>query len=458
MIHQYSSDRRRPGELPHLPHHQARGLPAVNDASLEHFLAACGSSESLRLGVGQRDELLSETRTFRQPFLVIGRRPESDLVLDHWQVSRRHAYLQLIEGRFYCVDLGSRTGTHGGDATERSGWLERGRAIQIGPFAVRPECPTSSPKPSGPGLSVTWELPGRAIGQAVWRMDRHLALIGRSPACKIRIVEPDVSKFHCSLVLTPHGVWVIDLLGQKGILVNDEAVRCARIEDGDELRIGRHVIRARYDSPPLPLPQLKAPNAPTSQGVLAKVEPTYFAQFARPSDAFPARIMPSDGQDLSTVLGTPGGTIDPSVNLLVHQFGMMQQQMFDQFHQTMVMMFEGFAALHREQASSLREEFDQVRKLSEEIDALRRETARLADEAAKTPPRTSRTTNGHSSPTASTDGAPLRPQDPAFKRATMPEPEPGVDVHAQLLLRLSTIQNERQNRWQKILGMMSSRS
>ena len=52
---------------------------------------------------------------------------------------------------------------------------------------------------------VTWELPGRAIGQAVWRMDRHLALIGRSPACKIRIVEPDVSKFHCSVVLTPHG-------------------------------------------------------------------------------------------------------------------------------------------------------------------------------------------------------------------------------------------------------------
>ena len=112
---------------------------------LELFLAACGSSEPLRLGVGQRDGLLSETRLFRQPFLVIGRRPESDLALDHWQVSRRHAYLQLIEGRYYCVDLGSRTGTHGGDATERSGWLERGRAIQIGPFAVRPESPTTAP-------------------------------------------------------------------------------------------------------------------------------------------------------------------------------------------------------------------------------------------------------------------------------------------------------------------------
>jgi pSer/pThr/pTyr-binding forkhead associated (FHA) protein len=424
---------------------------------LELFLAACGSSEPLRLGVGQRDGLLSETRLFRQPFLVIGRRPESDLVLDHWQVSRRHAYLQLIEGRYYCVDLGSRTGTHGGDATERSGWLERGRAIQIGPFAVRPESPTTAPKPSGPPLAVTWELPGRAIGQAVWRMDRHLALIGRSPACKIRIVESDVSKFHCSVVLTPHGVWAVDLLGQNGILVNDVPVRCARIEDGDELRIGRHALRARYDSPPLPLP-LALPR-PTNQGTLAKFEPSYLAPITRPGVELPAGIMPPGGQDLSTVLGGSVGTIDPSVNLLVHQFGMMQQQMFDQFHQTMMMMFEGFAALHREQSSSLREEFDQVRKLSDEIETLRRETARLAEEAAKAPVRPRSATNGHSPPAPSTEGAsPPRPQDPVFKRATPPPPDPRVDIHSQLLLRLSTIQNERQTRWQKILGMMSNRS
>ena len=40
----------------------------------------------------------------------------------------------------------------------------------------------------------------------------------------------------------------------------------------------------------------------------------------------------------------------------------MQQQMLDQFHQPMMMMFEGFAALHREQAASIREEFEHVVK------------------------------------------------------------------------------------------------
>jgi hypothetical protein len=39
-----------------------------------------------------------------------------------------------------------------------------------------------------------------------------------------------------------------------------------------------------------------------------------------------------------------------------------------------------------------------------------------------------------------------------------PPPDSEVDIHAQLCLRLASIQSERQNRWQKILGMMSSRS
>jgi pSer/pThr/pTyr-binding forkhead associated (FHA) protein len=449
MIHQFAPRAHRSRlNSPSFPTLEPRGIPVVIDATLELFLAACGSGEPIRLGVGQRDELLSETRSFRQPFVVIGRRPECDLVLDHWQVSRRHAYLQLIEGRYYCVDLGSRTGTHGGDSAERSGWLEPGRAIQIGPYAVRPEDAGSAVRSSAPAPVVTWELPGRAIGQALWRMDRHLALIGRSPACKIRIVEPDVSKFHCSLVLTPHGVWAVDLLGQKGMLVNDAPARCVRIEDGDEIRIGRHILRARYESTPLPLPEPDPLTAlvPTT---LARIEsaPKFPASFATPP-------RPLAGRELSAVLDG-GGSIDPSVNLLVHQFGMMQQQMFDQFHQTMLMMFEGFAALHREQASSIREEFDEVRKLSEEIESLRRETARLADEAAKGRRPDPRPINGHV-PTASNAPKPDL-QTPSPRKAVMPEPSPDVDIHSQLLLRLSTIQTERQNRWQKILGMMSSK-
>ena len=472
-MHEFSVDADPERAHPRAARRKARDPFAVNHPSLEFFLAACGSDEPLRVGVGQREELISETWTFRRPFLVIGRRPESDLVLDHWQVSRRHAYVQLIEGRYYCVDLGSRTGTHGGDVTERSGWLERGRAIQIGPYSVRPEWPTSKSRPPGPTPGVTWELPGRAIGQSVWRMDRHLALIGRSPACKIRLVEPDVSKFHCSVVLTPQGVWVVDLLGQNGVLVNDEPVRCSRLEDGDELRIGRHSLRARYDTPPDPLPRAGPPAIPSARGAWSSPKPSSPSRFSGALGDLPARIMPSmppGGPDPSALVGTPGGAVDPSVNLLVHQFGMMQQQMFDHFHQTMMMMFEGFATLHREQSNSIREEFDQVRKLSDEIESLRAETAKIAQAVATRPagrpgpPTNGPPTNGPPTPGPTAGRGPSGGQgdgrEPAepFKRATPPLPGPEADIHAQLCLRLATIQTERQNRWQKILGMMSSRS
>jgi pSer/pThr/pTyr-binding forkhead associated (FHA) protein len=441
----------------------------VNDPTLTNFLAACGSKEPLRYGVGPREQMELDVRSFSQPFLVIGRSADTDLVLDHWQVSRRHAYLQLIEGRYYCVDLGSRTGTHGGDAAKRSGWLQQGRVIQIGPYAVRPEWPANVIRPAKRPSGLTWELPGGAVGQTSWRMDQYMAMIGRSPACKIRFLEPDISKFHCSVVLTRHGLWVIDLLGDTGIYVNDEKIRCARIEEGDELRVGSHILRARYDHPPLPLPLTVA--RPKSERAGTPAIPEIFTDAAANAirDSLPARVAMTpmiNGTELATILEKSGGAIDPSVNLLVHQFGMMQQNMLDQFHNTMMMMFEGFASLHREQASTIREEFEHVRKLSAEIEALRAETARLAKEAAAKPAPTPRPmptprpdfpgkANGNPGPAP----RPFIPKPQlagdALKKVNPGPHQPEGDIHAQLCLKLSNIETERQNRWQKILGMMS---
>ena len=420
----------------------------MNDASFGQFLEACGSSEPLRIGVGPKDEMLSEARTFNQPFVVVGRRSESDLTLEHWQVSRRHAYLQLIEGRYYCVDLASRTGTHGGDATERSGWLEEGRTIQIGPFAVRPEAPNRARRDRRKPPEVTWELPGRSLGQTTWRMDRNLVLVGRSSACRIRFYEPDVAKFHCSLVMTPLGAWVVDLLSQKGVFVNDVPVRCVRLEEGDELRVGRHIIRARYDQA---LPPLESRSTALSLRVAPEFEPP-----GRPiGQSLPAWPAPGPRQVLPTFVEQPA---DPSVGMIVQQFSMMQQQMFDQFHQSMMMMFEGFAALHRETSGTIREEFDQVRKLSAEIEALKVETAKLAEAAKTPPPPPPVPTFGPSPPKPQTNGHGT-PKPQTFEPITKPTgPTPTGDIHAQLLLKLSTIESERQNRWQKILGMMSSKS
>ena len=45
---------------------------------------------------------------------------------------------------------------------------------------------------------------------------------------------------------------------------------------------------------------------------------------------------------------------------LVNQFGLMQQQMFDQFQQAMAMMVQMFGTMHREQMEVIRAELDRT--------------------------------------------------------------------------------------------------
>ena len=437
----------------------------MDQGLLDEFSAECGLDTSFCVEVGFKGEPTPQVHEFRQPFLVVGRRAGSDLMLDHWLVSRRHAYLQLIEGRFFCVDLGSRTGTHGGDATERSGWLDPDRPIQIGPYSVRPRVQQIPDRDYPPLPVVTWNLPSSEDQPSRWTMNRGLALVGRSPACRIRIAEPDVSRFHCGLVLTSSGVWVVDLQSQRPITLNGDVVRFARVGEGDELRVGRHLLTAEYDFGPVRSATNRARSAPgasptipfvvarppESHDQLPALTPTVLVPdqiWSRPSS--PGELNPSDAAALA----------HPSVNALVQLIGAMQQQMFDQFHQSMMVMFERFAEMHQESSASLREEFEEVRKLSSEIESLKAETARLAeattlsmqesafDKASQVPAREPR-------PAADRNGSTSKP--PPTKVVT-PLPDPHVDFHAQLCERLSSIETERQNRWQKILGMMSAKS
>ena len=433
----------------------------MDQALLDQFFTECGLTDRFRIEVSLKGESTTQVHEFRQPFLVIGRRAGSDMMLDHWLVSRRHAYLQLIEGRFFCVDLGSRTGTHGGDATERSGWLEPGRAIQIGPYSVRPELPPVVDRDYPPLPIVTWTITSPSEDPSFWTMNRGLALIGRSPACRIRLPEADVSRFHCSLVLTTSGVWAIDLLSQRPVVVNGQPVRFARIAPGDRLEIGRYVLTPDYD---LSLIQA-AGHRPDARPVASTQRPdpaTDHLPALTPTVMLPNTIWERPKFELAN--DDAFKSADPTVTNLVQQFGAMQQQMFDQFHQTMMMMFEGFAALHRETSATIRTEFEEVRKLSKEIESLREETARLAEAttmslqqpaffAADRPgddPDPESPQNGHSLP---------KPPGPGPRpKMSPPLPDPHVDIHAQLCQRLTLIESERQTRWQKILGMMASKS
>ena len=72
-----------------------------------------------------------------QPVTSAGRHPNSDIYLDHFTVSRRHAEFRRETGEFWVVDLGSLNGTYVNRKPLHSGAvLANGDEIQIGKFGL----------------------------------------------------------------------------------------------------------------------------------------------------------------------------------------------------------------------------------------------------------------------------------------------------------------------------------
>jgi len=69
--------------------------------------------------------------------------------------------------------------------------------------------------------------------------------IGRSVAADIRLDDPSVSRRHALVVSEPgETLRVLDDRSLNGILVNGDTVEWGRLEDGDELTIGRYRLFA----------------------------------------------------------------------------------------------------------------------------------------------------------------------------------------------------------------------
>ncbi len=457
--------------------------------SIDQFLEACGADGPLQLDVAGPDEPQPVRRTLPQPFALVGRDTDVDLVLPHPDVSRRHAYLQVVGGRLFCADLRSRTGVYWPDGSRPAGWVGPDEPVRVGPYSVRParrEAPAAPPGPASaetpaPAVArgadglpgVTLEFVSHPESHRAWRMNRSMAFVGRSPDCRIQLTDEDVSKFHCALLRTPAGLWAVDLLGRGGIAVNGEAVRFALLENGDCLELASYRIRACYDGEPFPLPSPPAAEARGRSLVPSPARPPAAPEPRRP-------VAPA-----------------PLAEEFMAQVGLFQQQMFDQFQDTMMAMARMFGALHREQTAQLREEIERLRQLTAQVMELQAELGRRSSAGPypEPPPFLSSTFSppleeptferlmsappedypwwaaSEASANPVPNGAPpqtggpppetARPPAPTAAAAPVAAPEapPSVppaaavedDVHVWLSDRIASLQRERQTRWQSLL-------
>jgi pSer/pThr/pTyr-binding forkhead associated (FHA) protein len=74
-------------------------------------------------------------------------------------------------------------------------------------------------------------------------LTREWTRIGRSLAADVRFDDPTVSRRHALIVRQPDGVRVLDDRSLNGVFVNGERVEWSVLADGDEIVVGRHVLR-----------------------------------------------------------------------------------------------------------------------------------------------------------------------------------------------------------------------
>jgi pSer/pThr/pTyr-binding forkhead associated (FHA) protein len=406
------------------------------------FLEACGATGPVELEwiVDESDEVVR--RGFGRPAVLVGRHPEADLILSDPRVGRRHAYLQMVEGRLFAVDLGSRDGLRWSGVPRRSGWVDRQRPVRVGPATIRvvggdrdesegiagvgpgPLSRRFEGRQAAPG--VVLEIRGGSGEPSRWSMDRPLALAGSAPDCRVQLTEPGTSRYVCGLVRTPLGVWMVDLLSSRGVSVNGVFCRRARLEDGDVLRVGGQSIRLYYEPTVTRAgPVATAPAVLLGRSDLAPMDPSRDAWELVP-EMILRKLQGQDGSGQDPALASASAPFDHALLMLVRLLG----------------------EIHRDHLEIVREELEQIRRLNREMVALRGRPNHLE------PPHP----HPGSIPSHVPEPVPA-PRPGIFDPGEVPEPpEPGrADpelVQEFVGRRLAAWEKERQGRWRKVMDLL----
>lgn len=337
---------------------------------MDAFLQACGVQTALELEVNASGKVRSTRYCLRQPFAIIGRHPASDVYLDSDGVRPRHIYFQAIEGRIACINV-SQTGSLQADDTpiEPFCWLKDNDSVYFGTRSIKlihddkevvqrsdiidPMAPGSAWDIFAPRITLEITYQGSQETK-IWLVDRLLTLIGRTPRCAIQLHDEVISNVHCSLVLTTAGLWVVDLLGRGGLIINEQPVRVALLGPDDDLRVGPFQIQLHEAPPEYHFTQEEKEFHPITPA----------AEFDVPSAS------ETESQHEVRRYHTPWPDDISNAEVLeelMEKLQEMQGPMFLEHQHVITRMIERFDKLQPDEQAVVKTELDRLRQLNDEV-------------------------------------------------------------------------------------------
>jgi diguanylate cyclase (GGDEF)-like protein len=100
----------------------------------------------------------------------------------------------------------------------------------------------SGARPARPGEACVIVIYGPELGKRI-KLGNAPFRIGRSASSDLPLDQESVSRNHARITFDGGDYWVQDLKSTNGTYVNDVAVRDQQLNDGDQIRVGRSILK-----------------------------------------------------------------------------------------------------------------------------------------------------------------------------------------------------------------------
>lgn len=171
-----------------------------------------------------------------RPVMLIGSRQKAHIFLNSRSVSKAHALLVNVSGRYLLRDLSSRTHTIVNGRPVHEVELRDSDKVQIGRYVFRfttngqPPSRVISPRAPKAQLEIN--------GRKPIALSERITLIGKRSTSNVSLTDETVSTAHAAII-NQSGRWFIrDLGSRSGTFVNGDPVHSVELQFGDTLKIG----------------------------------------------------------------------------------------------------------------------------------------------------------------------------------------------------------------------------